>query len=73
MVLIVVVPEEVITVKNLILLTKTVVKAKNEVFDKEKGLAMAISKKFAGNNGNNGKINSFFFSFLLFCQKIMNQ
>ena len=32
--------------------TKTVVKAKDETFDKEKGLAMAISKKFAGNNGN---------------------
>lgn len=28
--------------------TKTVVKADNEAFDKEKGLAMAISKKFMG-------------------------
>ena len=32
--------------------TKTVVKAKNEDFDPEKGLAMAISKKMLGNNGN---------------------
>ena len=33
--------------------TKTVVKAqKGEVFDKEKGLAMAICKKAFGNNGN---------------------
>ena len=32
--------------------TKTVVKAVNESFDKEKGLAMAISKKFFGNKGN---------------------
>ena len=32
--------------------TKTVVKATNEPFDKEKGLAMAISKKYFGNNGN---------------------
>lgn len=32
--------------------TKTVVKATNEVFDKEKGLAMAITKKFFGNQGN---------------------
>ena len=32
--------------------SKTVVKAKNEAFDKEKGLAMAISKKFCGNKGN---------------------
>lgn len=32
--------------------TKTVVKAENEVFDPEKGLAMAISKKFFGNKGN---------------------
>lgn len=30
--------------------TKTVVKAIDEPFDKEKGLAMAISKKFLGNN-----------------------
>lgn len=30
--------------------TKTVVHAKNEPFDKEKGLAMAISKKAYGNN-----------------------
>lgn len=32
--------------------TKTVVKAEDEAFDKEKGLAMAISKKFLGNKGN---------------------
>lgn len=33
--------------------TKTVVKAQNgEVFDKEKGLAMAVVKKAFGNNGN---------------------
>lgn len=32
--------------------TKTVVKAENEDFDPEKGLAMAISKKFLGNQGN---------------------
>lgn len=32
--------------------TKTVVKATNEAFDKEKGLAMAITKKFFGNQGN---------------------
>lgn len=32
--------------------TKTIVKANNEPFDKEKGLAMAISKKALGNKGN---------------------
>jgi hypothetical protein len=32
--------------------TKTVVKAINEPFDKEKGLAMAIAKKTLGNHGN---------------------
>lgn len=32
--------------------TKTVVKAENEPFDPEKGLAMAIAKKYFGNNGN---------------------
>lgn len=32
--------------------TKTVVKATNEGFDPEKGLAMAIAKKFFGNKGN---------------------
>lgn len=32
--------------------TKTVVTATNEEFDKEKGLAMAISKKAYGNNYN---------------------
>lgn len=32
--------------------TKTVVKCENEPFDPEKGLAMAISKKFFGNRGN---------------------
>ena len=32
--------------------TKTVVKVQNEKFDPEKGLAMAIAKKYFGNNGN---------------------
>jgi hypothetical protein len=32
--------------------TKTVVKAENELFDPEKGLAMAITKKALGNKGN---------------------
>ena len=32
--------------------TKTVVKAKNEDFDPEKGLAMAIAKKALGNKGS---------------------
>ena len=32
--------------------SKTVVKANNEVFDSEKGLAMAISKRVFGNKGN---------------------
>lgn len=32
--------------------SKTVVKAHDEVFDPEKGLAMAISKKLLGNKGN---------------------
>lgn len=32
--------------------SKTVVKAQNEPFDKEKGLAMAIAKKVYGNEGN---------------------
>lgn len=32
--------------------TKTIVKAVNEPFDKEKGLAMAICKKIFGNKGN---------------------
>ena len=32
--------------------TKTVVKCADEVFDREKGLAMAISKKVYGNKGN---------------------
>lgn len=32
--------------------TKTVVKALNEDFDPEKGLAMAIAKKALGNKGN---------------------
>lgn len=32
--------------------TKTVVKAENETFDSEKGLAMAIAKKALGNEGN---------------------
>ena len=31
---------------------KTVVKAHNEPFDREKGLAMAITKKVLGNKGN---------------------
>ena len=32
--------------------SKTVVKAHDEMFDPEKGLAMAISKKLLGNKGN---------------------
>lgn len=32
--------------------TKTIVKAENEAFDPEKGLAMAIAKKAMGNKGN---------------------
>lgn len=32
--------------------TKTVVKAQDEAFDEEKGLAMAIAKKALGNQGN---------------------
>ena len=32
--------------------TKTIVKAVNEKFDPEKGLAMAIAKKYLGNKGN---------------------
>lgn len=32
--------------------TKTVVKCSNEIYDPEKGLAMAISKKALGNNGH---------------------
>ena len=32
--------------------TKTVVKAENEAFDPEKGIAMAYLKKFLGNQGN---------------------
>ena len=32
--------------------TKTVVKAEGEAFDKEKGLAMAIAKKYFGNTGS---------------------
>ena len=32
--------------------SKTVVKTDREPFDKEKGLAMAISKKYLGNKGN---------------------
>lgn len=32
--------------------TKTVVRAEGETFDPEKGLAMAISKKYLGNKGN---------------------
>lgn len=32
--------------------TKTVVKVQNEPYDAEKGLAMAISKKFFGNKSN---------------------
>ena len=32
--------------------TETVVKVQDETFDKEKGLAMAIAKKYFGNKGN---------------------
>lgn len=35
--------------------TKTIVKAHNEPFDREKGLAMAITKKFLGNKYNYAK------------------
>ena len=36
--------------------SKTVVKASNEPFDPEKGLAMAIAKKALGNKGNYYKV-----------------
>lgn len=36
--------------------TKTIVKAQNEKFDKEKGLAMAIVKKITGNKSNFNEI-----------------
>lgn len=36
---------------NLYKIKKTVVKAQEENFDPEKGLAMAITKKALGNNG----------------------
>ena len=37
--------------------TKTVVKCgANDTFDKEKGLAMAIAKRFCGNKGNYNEI-----------------
>ena len=36
--------------------SKTVVKASNEPFDPEKGLAMAIAKKVLGNKGNYYKV-----------------
>lgn len=32
--------------------TKTIVKCNNDLYDKEKGLAMAMVKKFLGNEGN---------------------
>lgn len=44
--------------------TKTVVKAKNEPFDKEKGLAMAIAKKTLGNKGN------YFEIFKKYCEEV---
>ena len=39
---------------------KTVVKCENEEFDKEKGLAMAICKKFLGTNKSKSNYNDIF-------------
>lgn len=36
--------------------TKTVVKSQNEIFDAEKGLAMAIVKRLYGNRGDYNKL-----------------
>ena len=48
--------------------TKTVVKCQDgDIFDKEKGLAMAISKKFFGNKG------SYYETFKTFCQDEKNE
>lgn len=48
--------------------TKTVVKCQEgDIFDKEKGLAMAISKKFFGNKG------SYYETFKTFCQDEKNE
>lgn len=48
--------------------TKTVVKCQEgDIFDKEKGLAMAISKKFFGNKG------SYYETFKTFCQDKKNE
>ena len=40
--------------------TKTVVKANNEKFDPEKGLAMAICKRFLGSNKSGSNFNNIF-------------
>lgn len=40
--------------------TKTVVKAHNEKFDQEKGLAMAICKRFLGSNKSGSNFNNIF-------------
>ena len=40
--------------------TKTVVRCENEDFDKEKGLAMAICKKFLGTNKSKSNYNDIF-------------
>lgn len=40
--------------------TKTVVKAHNEKFDPEKGLAMAICKRFLGSNKSGSNFNNIF-------------
>lgn len=48
--------------------TKTIVRAQNEVFDPEKGLAMAIAKKFLG--GNKGR---YFDEFKKWCKPCEEQ
>ena len=40
--------------------TKTVVRCENEDFDKEKGMAMAIAKKFLGTNKSKSNYNDIF-------------
>lgn len=39
---------------------KTIVRCKNEEFDKEKGLAMAVTKKFMGTNASKSNYNDIF-------------
>lgn len=43
--------------------TKTIVKCEDEDFDKEKGLAMAISKKFLGSNDSGSNYYDIFKKF----------